>query len=145
MADWLTAPFMMLDNDSIVMCTVRTDVKKFRDNPRFKYRVEVDWLYDASSNGMPPLEMESMIEEFDESLHAIFKTDPIAIMTGIYTGAGKRTMVFYTLSLHIFQRKFNEALAGLPQLPLQFDVFEDSRWEEYSEVISEIRKADEEI
>ncbi len=56
---------------------------------------------------------------------------PLASVTEIYTGAGERNWVFYTRSLHIFQRKFNEALATLPAMPLAFDVTHDPDWDEY--------------
>ena len=72
----------------------------------------------------------------------MFKADPIAVLTGIYTGDGQRSMVFYTLSLHIFQRKFNEALALFPTLPLTFNAEEDERWEEYAEMLQQVKKAD---
>ena len=42
--------------------------------------------------------------------------------------------VFYTRSLHIFQRKFNEILAPLPAMPLTFRAEEDPQWEEYHEM-----------
>ena len=60
--------------------------------------------------------------------------DAVNVMTGIYTGDGQRNWVFYTRSLHIFQRKFNEAMAPFPALPLQFEAEEDPDWQEYREM-----------
>ena len=58
----------------------------------------------------------------------------MAILTGIYTGAGERNWVFYVRSLHIFQRKINEILAPFDQLPLEFYAEEDPAWDEYREM-----------
>ncbi len=55
-------------------------------------------------------------------------------MTGIYTGAGERTWVFYTLSTNIFNKKLNAALEPLPLLPLQISAENDPQWEEYDEM-----------
>ncbi|MDE6287730.1 MAG: DUF695 domain-containing protein, partial [Muribaculaceae bacterium] len=59
---------------------------------------------------------------------------PVAVMTGIFTGAGERTWVFYTLSTAIFQKKFNQALADLPLLPLEITAENDPYWEAYDEM-----------
>jgi hypothetical protein len=42
--------------------------------------------------------------------------------------------VFYTRSLHIFQRKLNEILAPFPAMPLEFYAADDPDWEEYREL-----------
>lgn len=55
-------------------------------------------------------------------------------MTGIYTGDGERNWIFYTLSLPIFGRKLNEALAPLPLLPIRIAAENDPGWEEYDEM-----------
>ena len=62
MGNWLTAPFESVDSNNLVMCTIRTDVSKFRDNPRFKYRVEVEWPYVPAASGMPSEDMGHELE-----------------------------------------------------------------------------------
>jgi len=52
--------------------------------------------------------------------------------------------VFYTTSLHIFQRKLNEMLAPFPTLPLQFHAEEDPQWEEYRHMKEATEITDEE-
>jgi len=131
-AAFWTTPTQSADNpENLIMVTGRRDVDKFRTNPRFIYRVDVTWPYKADKSGMPGFEDSKIMEQVTDSLNAVFKKDPVAVMTGIYTGDGKRDWVFYTLSLHIFQRKFNQALEGLPSLPLEFHAEEDPDWEEY--------------
>lgn len=142
--DWWTCPTESEDG-RLVMVTGRRDIEKFRDNPRFNIRVEITWVYNESkAAGMPDLATSELMEQATENLNTIFEKDPVAVLTGIYTGAGERNWVFYTLSTHIFQRKLNEALAELPLLPLQISAENDAEWEEYAEMrsLSEIQADD---
>ena len=68
-------------------------------------------------------------------LHDKLRRDPVAVMTGIYTGAGERNWVFYAVTLKAFQAVLNEALSTIDeQLPLTFHAEEDPEWEEYHEM-----------
>lgn len=131
--DWWTAP-AEADNGQLVIVTGRSDVERFRSNPRFNIRIEVSWKYAPA--GMPPEkgDVASTLEEADSGFHRVLKADPVAVLTGIFTGDGERTWVFYTLSTAIFQKKLNEALAPLPLLPLKITAELDPDWEEYDEM-----------
>ena len=119
--NWWTAP-AETDDGRLIMVTGRADVARFRKNPKFSIRIEIEWPYDTAPG------------EATDRLNAILDRDPVAVMTGIFTGAGTRTWVFYTLSTHIFQNKLNEALADLPTLPLHIIAENDPRWEAYDEM-----------
>lgn len=138
--EWWTCPN---ENEAgeLIMVTGRRDVEKFRSNPRFNVRVEVTWKY---GKGMPEREDAEMMEKVTEALATAFRKDPVAVLTGIYTGAGERNWIFYTLSTHIFGRKLNEALAELPLLPLEIYCENDADWAEYAEMkaLSEIEEGD---
>ena len=139
MADWWTSP---LEDESgkLVMVTGRADVDKFRDNPRYKIRIEVTLPYEATPSGMPTEAASELIDDVLERIQAELDRDPVAILTGIYTGAGERNMVFYAASTFIFDKKLNAALADLPTLPLRISAENDPGWEEYAEMreLSEI-------
>lgn len=131
--EWWTAPADG-DNGSLVMVTGRRDIDKFRKNPKFKTRIEVAWQYEGDASGMPDMATAEMMQDVTERLQQCYDKDPMAVMTGIFTGDNERDWVFYTLSLDIFMRKFNEALAPLPLLPLSFSVEEDTEWKAYDEM-----------
>lgn len=141
--DWWTSP-TEADNGSLIMVTGRRDIDKFRDNPKFSIRVEVTWKYDGESNGMPDTATSQLMEEVHDALAAVFDKDPVAVLTGIYTGDNRRDWVFYTLSTHIFQKKINDALAQFPMLPLEIYAENDPDWAEYAEMreLSEISASD---
>lgn len=127
------------------MVTGRRNVDKFIDNPRFKFRINMIWRYDGDANGMPDRASSELMEQVQEAMEKEFGRDPVAVLTGIYTGDDRRDWVFYTSSLHIFQRKLNEILAPFPTLPLEFEAEEDAGWEEYRQMRDATEITDEEI
>lgn len=131
---WLTFPAEANDSQNTVIVTVRTDVEKFRTNPRFKYRIIVGFPYEGGADGMPDEPASEQLEQITLSLAGVFDKDPVAVLTEMSTGDSMREWVFYTLSLNIFQRKLNEALADFPVLPLRFEAEEDTDWEGYNAV-----------
>lgn len=132
-SEWWTAPAEAEDG-RLIMVTGRKDVDRFRSNPRYSIRVEVTWTYDPLPDGMPDKATSEQMENVQEILEQTFAKDPVAVLTGIYTGAGERNWVFYTTSTNIFGRKLNEALASLPVLPLTIYTENDPQWEEYAEM-----------
>lgn len=132
--EWWTAPAESEDG-RLVMVSGRENVKKFRDNPKFNIRVEITWTYDESPlAGMPSEETSRLMEQVQDALDGEFRKDPVAVMTGIYTGAGERNWVFYTLSTNIFGRKVNEVLEPFPLLPIKIYTENDPDWAEYDEM-----------
>lgn len=138
--DWWTAPAES-ESGRLIMVTGRRDVDGFRNNPKFSIRVEITWKYESDSSGMPDEPTSKLMEEVQDALTEAFRKDPVAILTGIYTGDGERNWVFYTLSTHIFGRKLNETLAPFDLLPITVYTENDPDWEEYRQMkeITEIR------
>lgn len=132
--EWWSAP-TEAENGRVIIVTGRRDLDEARALGVFNYRVEVTWTYESDRNGMPRYKTSMLMDEVNTALSECFRKDPVAIITGIYTGDGERNWVFYTRSLHIFQRKFNEALAQFEQLPLSFYAEEDPDWTEYEELL----------
>jgi len=132
--DWWTAP-TQADNGNLIMVTGRRNMDNVRDTGAYCYRMEVTWPYGAGDAAGLPLEQDArLMERATDAINEVLDRDPVAVMTGIYTGDGERNWVFYTRSLHLFQRKFNEALADLPAMPLVFEADEDPQWDEYRQM-----------
>lgn len=138
-SDWWTSPTES-ENGNIIMVTGRRDVDEFRRNPKFRIRVEVTFKYEGDASGMPDESTARIMEEVHDALECEFDKDPVAVLTGIYTGDGERNWVFYTLSTHIFGKKLNQALADMPLLPITIYTENDPDWNEYAEMkeLSEI-------
>ncbi len=133
--EWWTAPTES-DSGQLIMVTGRRDIDAFRKNPKFNIRVEIKWPYACDSSGMPDLPTSTLMEQVQEALQNAFDKDPVAVLTGIYTGDGERDWIFYTMSTHIFGRKLNEALAPFDLLPITIYTENDPDWEEYAEMKS---------
>ncbi len=131
--EWWTAP-AEAENGKLVLVTGRKGLENVRDTGKYVFRIEVIWPYEADDEGMPTRDTSALMEEVQDALEAVFSKDPVAVNTGIYTGDGERNWIFYCRSLHIFQRKLNEALTPFATLPLEFRAFEDPDWEEYQEM-----------
>lgn len=129
--DWWSAPAESEDGELIIV-TGRRGMDNVIAYGKYKYRVEATWRY--GKDGMPDYETSQMMEQITDSLKSVLKKDPIAILTGIYTGAGERNWVFYTISLPIFSKKFNEAMLEFPKIDLSFYAEEDPEWNEYNEM-----------
>lgn len=136
---WWTAPAQSEDG-RLIMVTGRKDVERFRENPRFTIRVEVRWPYEGDASGMPDKSTSEIMEQATDAINSVLRRDPVAVMTGIFTGDGMREWVFYTTSTHIFGKKINEALADMPLLPLEIYCENDPEWAGYDEMAeAEIR------
>ncbi len=131
--DWWTAPAQG-DNGNLILVTGRRSMDEVISSGLYRYRVEVTWQYEGDDKMLPNYADSKLMEQVTDALNECFRQDPVAILTGIYTGDGQRNWVFYTRSLHIFQRKFNEALQEIPTLPLEFEAEEDPTWQEYREM-----------
>ena len=142
-SDWWTAPTES-ENGNLIMVTGRRDIENFKNNPKFNIRIEVTWKYNSDKSGMPDFETSSLMEEVQTSIEDTFKKDPIAVLTGIYTGDGERNWIFYTLSTNIFGKKFNEALQSFELLPITIYAEKDPEWNEYQEMksLTEINSED---
>ncbi len=142
-SDWWTAPTES-ENGNLIMVTGRRDIENFKNNPKFNIRIEVTWKYNSDKSGMPDFETSSLMEEVQTSIEDTFKKDPIAVLTGIYTGDGERNWIFYTLSTNIFGKKFNEALQSFELLPITIYAENDPEWNEYLEMksLTEINSED---
>lgn len=132
--EYWTAPGESEDG-RLIMVSGRSDVAAFRKNPKFSIRVEVSWKYDdAPTAGMPTDDVAEMMGVATDNFLSILDKDPVAVLTGIFTGAGERNWVFYTLSTNIFNKKLNEAFAPLPLLPLSITAENDPEWLAYDEM-----------
>lgn len=129
--EWWSAPAES-ENGELIIVTGRRNMDDVMATGKYVNRVEVTWLY--AEGGMPDVKTSETMEAVTDSLKEVFKKDPVAVLTGIYTGAGERNWVFYTMSLPIFGKKFNEALADFEMLPLEFYADNDPDWLEYKEL-----------
>lgn len=132
------------ESGKTIIVTGRDCVDEYRESGKYIYRIDVGWSYNALPDGMPGEDDAKLMEEATDALLDAFKKDRVAVMTGIYTGDGKRDWVFYTKNLKIFSLVFNKALEELPTMPIVIDAEEDAAWEEYLDMRQQTYIPDEE-
>lgn len=120
------------DSGKTVIVSGRDGIDKYRDSGKYIYRIDVAWRYHALPSGMPEDADAQLMEQATDALQAAFSKDKVGVMTGIYTGDGRRDWVFYTKNLKIFSLVFNKALEEIDQMPLEIEASEDAGWEEYT-------------
>lgn len=131
--EWWTSPTES-DNGKLIIVTGRRDMENVIATKKYNDRIEITWKYLPESNGMPNYETSSLMEKITDALNTEFNRDPIAIMTGIYTGDGQRDWIFYCMNLNIFQKKFNTILEPFETIPITIYVENDPDWNEYLEM-----------
>ncbi len=133
---WLTVPTTD-ENGNTIIVTGRTEVAKYRSRPRNSIRVEVAMDYTSGGPlGFPDDESAELLERITDAFNEELKGRNTALLTGIYTGAGRRDWVFYTFSTEVFNGFLNRALAPFPLLPLHITAENDPDWAEYDEMRS---------
>lgn len=133
MQTWWSYP-AEAENGQTLIVTGRDNIEKWQKPGKFPVRVTVSWDYTPKPDGMPDDDDAALMEQATDAMLGEFGRDKSAVMTGIYTGAGRRDWVFYTHSLNIFSKVFNRAMADVPPLPLSFEAYEDPDWNEYREM-----------
>ena len=131
--EWWTSPTES-DNGKLIIVTGRADMDTVKATGKFNVRVEISWHYQGDGAGMPDVPTSTVMEGVTEALKEVFRKDPVAVMTGIYTGDNERNWVFYTRSVHIFEKKINEALAPFDLLPIKIYTENDPEGLEYQEM-----------
>ena len=96
---WFSAIAEAENSDRMIVVSGRTEIEPFIQSGKFKERVEITWKYEADSKGMPNETTGKLMEEVQTVLKQAMEKDKLAIFTGIYTGDGERTWVFYTRNI----------------------------------------------
>lgn len=133
MEKWWSYPAEGEDGRTIIV-TGRDDIEKWQKPGKFPVRITAIWDYEALPDGMPDEKDSEVMDLATTALLDELRKDKAAVMTGIYTGCGRRDWVFYAHSLNIFSKVFNRALESVPEMPLKFEAAEDPDWEEYREM-----------
>ncbi|MBQ4292712.1 MAG: DUF695 domain-containing protein [Muribaculaceae bacterium] len=142
-SDWWTTPTES-DNGRPIMVTGRRDMEPYIESGKYTVRIEVTWPYDGDNSGMPDLATSKLMGDATDAIVNAFDRDPIAIVTGIYTGDNERNIVLYCRNTRVFESIFNKALEPFPLLPISLYLEDDPEWNEYREMRDLTEIADEE-
>ena len=127
---WFTA-LSEEENGAMTFISGRDHISEFIRSKKFKERAEISWKYTPDGKGMPDSATAKLMEEVQEALQKAMEKDKLAILTGVYTGNGERTLVFITRNVPAFGEMLNKALASFELLPITIYTEKDPDNEEY--------------
>ena len=122
------------ENDGLIVVNGRDDLKEWMTSQKLNERVEISWKYEEGVKGMPSEEEACRMDEMQEALRKAMERNKLAILTGIYTGDGERTWVFYTRNIKAFGDMLNQTLAPFDLFPITLYTEKDPEWNEYREM-----------
>ncbi len=131
---WFTA-LSETEDGKMVFVSGRDHIMEFIKSKKFKERAEITWKYEGDAKGMPDNQTAVLMEEVQEALQGAMEKDKLAILTGVYTGGGERTLVFITRNIPAFGEMLNKALASFELLPITIYTEKDPDNEEYLDML----------
>ena len=133
--NWFTA-LSENEDGTYTFISGRTGIDEFVKSRKLRERLEVIWNYTPDEKGLPADDKEAqLMEEVGDKLRAAMEKDKLAIVTGIYTGQGKRETNFICRNIAAFGQRLNDTLAAYPQLPIVINAYDDPDNEEYRELL----------
>lgn len=128
--EWFTALSEDEKGQLVTVCG-REELTEFVKSGKFKERVEISWKFEGDEKGMPSDELAEKMESVQEAMAKAMEKDKLAILTGVYTGGGEKTRIFYTRTVRVFGERLNEALESFELLPIEIYTEVDPEWDEY--------------
>ena len=132
---WFTA-LSENEDGTYTFISGRSGIDDFVASGKFPNRLEVTWTYAPDDKGLPADDHEAeVMEAVEERLRTAMERDRLALLTGIYTGQGQRQWIYIARNTAAFGERLNDALAGLPQLPIAIYAELDPENREYRELL----------
>lgn len=129
--NWFTA-LSENEDGTYTFISGRTGIEEFVNSRKLREHLEIVWNYVADEKGLPANDAEAQqMEEVGDLLRSVMEKDKLAIVTGIYTGQGKREINFICRNIEAFGNRLNDALQKYPQLPITINAYDDPDCEEY--------------
>lgn len=122
------------ENGQLIIVNGRDDLDEWMNSQKLNERVEISWKYVPVFQGMPSEEEATRMDRMQEVLKKAMERDKLAILTGVYTGDGERTWVFYTRQVKAFGELLNKTLASCEIFPITIYTEKDPDWNEYREM-----------
>ena len=123
-----------LENGLPFILRFREDLPDERELKKLNTLIVISWLFETENGtGMPTDEVLNQMEDFENLLDDALVEKGTARLMTVFTGEGVREWQFYTDDEEFFMRKFNEAMADKPVLPLEIEALEDENWDAYKD------------
>ena len=113
---------------------LRTDRPEEADSADFRTSVRIQWPYAGDEVGFPGDEDQHWMNQFEDRTEDLNWSDGLSYLMLVTTGLNVKEWLFYTTDHEQFMQHLNEALRGLPRLPLEIAFIADSEWEQWDSI-----------
>lgn len=113
----------------------RPSLKEFLGDESYTKRLTVVWTFKpADAIGRPSDTQSADMKDFEDLLLRTLDPDRLAILAFVFTSNGKREWNFYLSDVDEVGIRINQALAKIPNLPIQLKIVNDPNWDELRQV-----------
>jgi hypothetical protein len=94
------------------------------------------WPYDLDDEkGLPDRKTYEQMHAFQEAVHKALGESGVGIEAASLLGRGVKEWRYYATDPEAFLQVFNEALAGLPEFPIEMQSYDDPDWDGLTELL----------
>lgn len=140
-AVWSTAVATRPSDGHRLIYRYREEFAKSFRRSAYPDRVTIAWTY-SSANGMPSKAERESMDRMEDLLAPYVEKASLSMLVLVMTGEGLREWVYYSKSQNEFMAKINEVLRGLPQFPVEIDLWKDPEWKRYEAFKKTVRTKD---
>jgi hypothetical protein len=113
----------------------RPSLQSSLGDERYPQRLMIVWKYETvDASGMPSETQSADMKDFEDTLIEALDPDRLAVLAFVFTTAGSREWHFYLSDAEEAGVRINQALANIPQLPIELSVAHDPEWSQLSQV-----------
>jgi hypothetical protein len=129
---WATAISTNADNGRKVVFRFAKEFDPSFDRTSQPLRVIIVWRY-QSETGQPVAEEYQRMNELEDVLEQHLNQDHFSTLALVSTGEGLREWTYYAKSEAEFESRFDCAIVGAPDFPIEIHTALDPGWEMYEE------------
>lgn len=122
------------DEGKPLIFRLRTRPPAWPERDAYPHLVAISWNFEdegEGADGLPDPETVEGMELLEDRLVEFLEESEAACLTAVVTGNGVREWQWYARSPHGMMQILNEALAGLPQFPIEISAEKDPDWDGY--------------
>ena len=94
------------------------------------------WPYDLEGeDGLPDRKTYDQMHAFQEAVHAALKESSVGVEAASLLGRGVKEWRYYATTPEAFLEVFNQALAPLPEFPIEMQSYDDPDWDGLTELL----------
>jgi len=101
-------------------------------------RIDILWTY-TSESGLPIAEDRERMDKFEDTLEVALDQEACATLALVSTGEELRQWTYYARSESEFGARFDFAISGMPEFPIEIHAAHDPEWSTYDKFVAGVK------